>query len=166
MLFSTRLWWSLNDGKDSFMATLQTPSSKRLRAGRYSQTNRIYLVTAVTLNREDVFQSFENARSLIRILRQDAARGSHETLAYVVMPDHFHWLLQLSNDNLSALVGRIKSLSSRQIGRPIWQDGFHDRALRKDEDLIAVARYVVANPIRAGLVSRLGLYSHWDAVWL
>ncbi|MFV3290267.1 transposase, partial [Pseudomonas sp. NY11955] len=29
-----------------------------------------------------------------------------------------------------------------------------------------VARYIVANPIRAGLVSRVGDYPHWDAVWL
>ncbi|MFV3292807.1 transposase, partial [Pseudomonas sp. NY11955] len=29
-----------------------------------------------------------------------------------------------------------------------------------------VARYIIANPIRAGLVSRVGDYSHWDAVWL
>jgi hypothetical protein len=28
------------------------------------------------------------------------------------------------------------------------------------------ARYVVANPLRAGLAQSLGHYSHWDAVWL
>ncbi|MNO00306.1 hypothetical protein D3C81_2201730 [compost metagenome] len=52
------------------------------------------------------------------------------------------------------------------IGRPLWQRGFHDHALRREEDLAAVARYVVANPLRAKLVPRLGDYPHWDAVWL
>ena len=42
----------------------------------------------------------------------------------------------------------------------------HDRALRRDEDLLAVARYIVANPLRAGLVRRVGDYPLWDAVWL
>jgi hypothetical protein len=38
--------------------------------------------------------------------------------------------------------------------------------LRRDEDLRAVARYVILNPVRAGLVQRVGDYPHWDAVWL
>jgi hypothetical protein len=29
-----------------------------------------------------------------------------------------------------------------------------------------LARYVVANPVRAGLVQRVGQYPHWDAIWL
>ncbi len=43
---------------------------------------------------------------------------------------------------------------------------FHDRAMRKEEDLKAAARYIVANPLRAGLVERCGDYPLWDAVWL
>jgi len=38
--------------------------------------------------------------------------------------------------------------------------------LRNDEDLLDVARYVVANPVRAGLVPRVGDYPFWNAVWL
>jgi putative transposase len=29
-----------------------------------------------------------------------------------------------------------------------------------------VARYIVANPLRAGLVNRVEDYSHWDSIWL
>ncbi len=42
----------------------------------------------------------------------------------------------------------------------------HGRSLRKDEDLVHLARYVVANPVRAGLVERLGDYPLWDAQWV
>jgi REP element-mobilizing transposase RayT len=52
------------------------------------------------------------------------------------------------------------------LGRPVWQNGFHDHALRQEEDLAEVARYIVANPLRAGLVERLGDYPHWHAIWL
>ena len=48
----------------------------------------------------------------------------------------------------------------------VWQDGFHDHALRREEDLRAAARYVVANPLRAGLVETIGQWPLWDAVWL
>ncbi|WP_313089536.1 REP-associated tyrosine transposase [Pseudomonas sp.] len=141
-------------------------SSSRLRAGRWSADEQIYLVTTVTKDRQPVFLDFEAARALVRVMQTDAARDSHVTLAFVVMPDHLHWLLQLRQTSLSQLVGRVKSISAKQIGRRVWQDGFHDRALRKEEDLRAMARYVVANPLRAGLVERIGDYPHWDAVWL
>ena len=48
----------------------------------------------------------------------------------------------------------------------VWQKGFHDRAVRQEDDLPAIARYVVANPVRAGLVTKTGTYPHWDAIWV
>jgi putative transposase len=56
--------------------------------------------------------------------------------------------------------------ASLALGYPVWQRGFHDHALRKEEDIVSVARYIVANPVRDGLVRRIGDYPHWDAVWL
>jgi REP element-mobilizing transposase RayT len=66
----------------------------------------------------------------------------------------------------------VKSRSAIEINRllgrrgRIWQKGFHDHAIRKEEDLRAVARYVVANPVRAGLVQSVRDYPHWDARWI
>jgi len=72
------------------------------------------------------------------------------------MPDHLHWLLVLGEKrNLSTVVGGVKSLSAHRIGHRIWQTGFHDHALRHEKDLKEVGRYVVANPLRAGLVKNL-----------
>ncbi len=88
------------------------------------------------------------------------------------MPDHFHWLIELGDSSLDELMRRVKTNSARVINRqrsssgPLWQAGYHDRALRQEEDVQAVARYVVANPLRAGLVARLGDYPLWDAIWL
>ncbi|MEJ1380959.1 MAG: transposase, partial [Candidatus Sedimenticola sp. (ex Thyasira tokunagai)] len=63
-------------------------------------------------------------------------------------------------------VAAVKSVSARHLGGGVWQAGFHDHALRREEDIIGVARYVVANPMRAGLADRVGDYPHWDAAWL
>ena len=93
-------------------------------------------------------------------------------LCWVVMPDHLHLLLQLGKSDLSLVVRQLKSRSAlelnREIGRlgPFWFPGFHDHALRKEEDLKGVARYIVANPLRTGLVKRLADYPYWNAVWL
>ena len=141
--------------------------SKDLRLGRFSQPGQVYLVTTVTFERRPIFANFNAARVLIATLRAEATRGRAETLAFVVMPDHLHWLLGLGNHaELAKVVQAVKSVSAHHLGAKVWQRGFHDRAIRQEEDLQAVARYVVANPVRAGLTSRTGDYSHWDAVWV
>jgi putative transposase len=65
----------------------------------------------------------------------------------------------LQNDNtLAEVMKNVKGTSSYLIQKnrrergaihlhhPLWQDGYHDRALRKEEDLQQIARYIVANP--------------------
>jgi REP element-mobilizing transposase RayT len=94
-------------------------------------------------------------------------RNQADTLCFVVMPDHFHWLMQLSgHEELSSIIRKVKTITARQMGISIWQKGFHDRAIRKDEDIKAIARYIIANPVRAGIVKSVKHYPHWDACWI
>jgi putative transposase len=67
---------------------------------------------------------------------------------------------------LSTVVGTVKAVTAHRLGRRCWQSGFYDHAVRRDEDLVRLTRYVIANPLRAGLVTRIGDYPHWDAIWL
>ena len=144
-----------------------TPHGKELRKGRVSLPAQVYHVTTVTLGREPVFADLRAARMLVGALREAQVRGEATTLAFVIMPDHVHWLLQLEAPiALSKLVGGVKAVTAHRLGRRIWQAGFHDHALRHEEDLVETARYIVANPLRAGLAERVGDYSHWDVVWL
>ena len=147
--------------------------SRNLRIGRVSELGRGYLITSVTNNRLPLFENFYLARLAIGELRACDEAGLCSTLAFVLMPDHLHWLLQLSDTTLPLLLGRFKSLSARAInrsrnisGEAIWQAGFHDHAIRDGEDLQGLARYIVGNPVRAGLVDSVKEYSHWDADWL
>ena len=152
---------------------LNSAGSHKLRNGRFSEENRIYLVTSVTFRRERIFSHMKLGRILILAMHAEQSAGHVQSLAFVVMPDHFHWLLSLTGGQaLSTCVGRVKSRASRLINRAsgrhgrMWQDGFHDHAVRKEEDLADIARYVVANPLRAGLVRKIGDYSLWDAIWI
>ena len=138
-----------------------------LRRGRYSEADRVYLLTMVSIDRAVVFADFSMARAAVRAMHQPSVAASAETLAFVVMPDHVHWLVRLrEGTTLGEAVRRFKAKTTLALGVRFWQRGYHDRALRRDDDLAAVARYVVANPVRAGLVCRVGDYPHWDAVWL
>ena len=143
------------------------PHGRDLRLGRYSQAEQIYLLTLVTRNRSAVFGNFPAARQVVLAMHDRSVASTAETLAFVVMPDHVHWLLRLLGTvSLGEAVRRLKAKVSLALRHSLWQHGFHDHALRRDEDLAGVARYIVANPVRAGLVRRVGDYPHWDAVWL
>jgi REP element-mobilizing transposase RayT len=89
------------------------------------------------------------------------------------MPDHLHWMIQL-NDSwpLRKVVKTLKARSARTINHQLgqrgslWQRAYYDRAIRKHEDVRKIARYIVANPLRAGLVGDIGSYPHWDCIWM
>ncbi len=147
-------------------------NERRLRVGRISEIGRVYLITTTTFSRTPHFGDWQAGRLVVRELMREQAEGNAFSLAWVLMPDHLHWLVELKCGNLSAMIRRVKSLSTRSLNATanhrgkIWQKGFHDRALRREEDLRATARYVIANPLRAGLVKRVGDYPLWDAAWI
>jgi REP element-mobilizing transposase RayT len=147
--------------------TEKQPHGKNLRKGRVSLPNHAYLITAVTASRKPVFAPFVAARAAVRGLHDRYVAHHVQTLAFVVMPDHIHWLLQLEEDgSLSEAVRVYKAKVSLILRQQVWQRGFHDHALRDDEDLRGIARYIIANPLRSGLAKSIGEYPHWDAIWL
>ena len=145
-----------------------------LRKGRVSIPGQIYLVTAVTHQRQPIFTDFHCARIVINTIRAMEQIYEIESLSFVVMPDHLHWMFSLGNKiPLSQVVAKVKRRSAYRIneyknrtGSSAWQKGFHDYALRKEDEIKVVARYIVANPLRAGLVNKIGNYPFWDAVRL
>jgi len=79
-------------------------------------------------------------------------------VAYCVMPDHVHLLLEGVADDadLREAMRRWK-LRTGYAWRlrhetPLWQTSYQDRVLRERDDTRAVVRYLVNNPVRAGLV--------------
>ena len=120
-----------------------------------------------------LFRDFHLGCAAAASLTSRESLGDSRLLAWVLMPDHAHLLLQLGmHGDLSSLVGRIKARTTKAVQRAatlpcgIWARGYHDRALRREDDVQAVARYIITNPIRAGLVQRSGNYPFWDAAWL
>ncbi|MEF8833314.1 MAG: transposase [Halofilum sp. (in: g-proteobacteria)] len=148
------------------------PRSHRLRAGRCSERGRIYLVTAVTRQRQPLFAHWDAGCACARALHAAPGESTITPLAWVVMPDHVHWLFSLDDGPLDRVMQRFKSRAARAMNvargkrGAVWQAGYHDHAVRLEEDIRDLARYVIANPVRAGLVRRVGEYPFWDAAWL
>ena len=149
------------------------PGHRALRQGRVSQPGQYYVVTTVTYKRQPFFHQWQVGRLVVLEMRRLHEEGIVQSLAWVIMPDHLHWLLVLGETlSLSQMMQIFKGRAARQVNQGlqrtgrVWETAFYDHALRRDEEGKAVARYIVANPIRAGLVTRLGDYPLWDAVWI
>jgi len=153
--------------------TLKTRGECALRLGRRSIPGHAYFVTFTACRRRPWFSDWENGCTMSALLASPSRWPDAELLAWVLMPDHWHGLLVLTGEGpLHKVLKRAKGASARafnlQLQRTgsVWAPGFHDRALRSHENLRAAARYLVGNPLRAGLVERVGDYPFWDATWL
>jgi REP element-mobilizing transposase RayT len=152
---------------------LERPGHRALRRGRSSTPGQVYFLTTVTHGRTLIFGDWRLATRTCRLIGDPELWRDSKLLSWVLMPDHLHALIQLGNDEaLERLIQRVKSVLAQEVNRqrggfdPVWAPAFHDRALREQDDLKAFARYVIANPVRAGLVTRAGDYPFWDVVWL
>jgi len=137
----------------------------RLNRSLYQERNQFFSITICTFNKITLLNEF-------RELIFKSAIGGHlstksDLAAVCVMPDHVHLLLAPTLENLIDLIGKWKSYSTHLmrgkgvIGK-VWQRSFFDHAVRKDEDLIKVAEYIVCNPVRKGLVQD---WRHYPYSW-
>ncbi|MEO8606000.1 MAG: transposase [bacterium] len=73
----------------------------------------------------------------------------YDLLAYAVMDDHVHVVVEPRQLPLERIVHSWKSHTARQIGGGrVWQPEYQDRIIRDDSELIRTVRYVAENPIR------------------
>jgi putative transposase len=159
--------------RGSTMLAIGKGGYSALRRGRVSIPGQPYLLTTATDRRRDLFDDFERATAFCRELHGRQVFADHDLLCWVLMPDHWHGLLVLGeHESLARCMQRFKSVSALALRRldagigNVWARGYHERAVRSSESLIESARYVIANPVRAGLAARAGSYPFWDAAWL
>lgn len=148
------------------------PGHRNLRKGRVSIPGQIYFVTTTTRGRKPIFRDWVAATATCRTLAHPDTWGDATLLCWVLMPDHWHGLVQLGDrDALALAVNRFKARITKAVhgcgvAGAVWARAYHDHALRADEDVRAAARYIVANPMRAGIVIHACDYPFWGAVWM
>jgi len=120
---------------------------------------RRYFLTFCCAERRDVFTD----GAVVELARtQISTTALHERfaiLAYCFMPDHVHLLVEGMTDAADlrrfAKLAKQRSgaLYARRFGQALWQQGYHERVLRDADDAPAIARYILENPVRSGLVA-------------
>jgi len=120
----------------------------------------IYHVTSRGNERRPIFRSNADRRAFLAFLGQAAKRFGWSITAWVLMTNHFHLVIQTPEPNLSRgmhwLNGTYAAWFNRQHQR--WGHLFGGRfkafLIEKETYFAEVVRYVVLNPVRAGIVKR------------
>jgi len=129
-------------------------------------------VTCCVIDRRVVFVDQAVVDSLRLQIFQSCQRKEFALLAYVFMPDHLHLLVEGTSERAEfrALMQNVRKRTAmcyRNLAwADLWQDGYFERVLRRDEDTQAVIDYILANPVRAELVEKAVDYPFSWAVTL
>ena len=92
----------------------------------------------------------------------------YKLICYCIMPNHIHLVFDLlpGNKGISKIMQSIKRTSARKsnilLGREgkFWQDESYDRWIRDDSELYNIIKYVLMNPVNAGLVNNWNEYTN------
>ena len=123
-----------------------------------------YFLTVCTASRHRAFEEEKTALECTDHLQRSSRSHDFAIAAYCFMPDHVHVLVYGTSErsDFRAFALLFKKLTGfyykRRVGRPLWQPGYYEHVLRNDEVAETVARYILENPIRAGLTRTLAEY--------
>jgi putative transposase len=123
-----------------------------------------YFLTFCTHQRHRAFVSAERVDVASTQILRAAADERFALTAYCYMPDHLHLLAEgrTAASDCRRFIARAKQFSGfyyqKNFGERLWQRYGYERVLREDEATLSVARYIVANPIRAGLANNIHDY--------
>jgi REP element-mobilizing transposase RayT len=125
-----------------------------------------YFLTFCVHDRREAFRDADAAVSAITQFLRTATEERFAVLAYCLMPDHAHLLVEGIDDEADLL--RFAKLAKQRSGalyrrtheQRLWQEGYFERVLRDDDNGRALARYIIDNPVRKQLVASPHEYPH------
>jgi putative transposase len=142
---------------------MRTGSPGHFRHFDYTGFHR-YSLTFCTASRQRLFVDASVVELVLAQISRAAREQQFEVIAYCFMPDHLHLLVHGGSDSSECrrFIKLTKQYSgyyySKTFQGNLWQRYGFERTLRREEQTLTVARYIVSNPIRAKLVSNVGDY--------
>jgi putative transposase len=124
---------------------------------RHQPTGGVVHVSARGVRREKIFLDDLDRRMFIAFLAQSIQRCRWSCLAYCLMGNHFHLVFRLSGPNLSAGMHRLNCVYARRFNERyghvghLFEARFSSSVIESEPHLLEVLRYVVLNPVRAGV---------------
>jgi putative transposase len=127
--------------------------------GEYS-----YFLTYCTDYRHEAFIQAEKVDVVRTQILRAASDERFAVAAYCFMPDHLHLLItgEQPSSDCRQFIGRSKQLSGfyyqKAFGRRLWQRYGYEHVVRSEEGVLSVARYILENPVRAGISDSVRCY--------
>ncbi len=105
----------------------------------------------------------KTAQALLESVSYRHDRGLWFAYLFLIMPDHAHALVSFppANRTIQERVSDWKRWTARNLGVE-WQRDFFEHRLRHDESARDKSNYILANPVRARLVTKP---DDWPYVW-
>lgn len=128
------------------------------RQARIEYKGALYHLTSRGNAKQDIFLSDEDRLGFIERLRKARNRYNTIVYAYCLMDNHFHLLVETPDGNVSQFMRHLNStytqhfnITNKKLGR-LFQGRFKAILVQKDLYFLELARYIVLNPVRAGMV--------------
>ncbi len=135
---------------------------------RLEYPDALYHITARGDRRENIFEDDQDRLAFLATLAKVVKQFNWLCYAYCLMDNHYHLLIQTPDGNLSKgmrqLNGVFTQSSNRRHSRVghLFQGRFKAILVDSDAYLLELARYVVLNPVRAGMVKKADRW-HWSS---
>lgn len=137
------------------------PKNQRLDRELYCSPDRITFVTLCVHERKQAFIRPEFNQLILDELQAQQEKNDCRVYTYCLMPDHIHFLArpEIAGISVLAFTDRFKGRSTNQSWTvdwqgKLWQRRSWDHIVRAEESLLAIAQYILNNPVRKGLVNR------------
>jgi putative transposase len=118
----------------------------------------LYHVTSRGDRRDDIYADDTDRSAWLLVLGDVCKRFNWVVHAYCLMGNHYHLLVQTPEGNLSAGMRQLNGVYTQRVNRRhgrvghVFQGRYKAVVVDRDNYLLELARYVVLNPVRAGLV--------------
>lgn len=128
---------------------------------RVEMAGGVYHVTSRGDGREDIFLDDDDRRQFLALLRSTIERFGWRCLAYCLMTNHYHLMIETPAPNLARGMRQLNGVYTQRFNRRhgrighVFQGRYKAIVVQKDAHLLELCRYVVLNPVRAGLVQRV-----------
>jgi REP-associated tyrosine transposase len=132
------------------------------RGPRFQASGAIYHLTSRGTEGRDVYLDDLDRRLFLRGLSQVVEECSWRCGAYCLMTNHFHLLVQTLEPNLAVGMHRLNSDYANYFNRRhdhvghLFQSRYASELIERESHLLETCRYIVLNPVRAGLCRRPG----------
>jgi len=129
-----------------------------VRPLRIQYKGAFYHITARGNEKKDLYRDECDRRRFLKILESVVDKYKWNIYAYCLMNNHYHLLIETPLKNLSFGMRQLNGIYGQYFNRRhtrvghLFQGRFKSLLIEKESYLLEVSRYIILNPVRAGLI--------------